>query len=1641
MSGDASAQTAPAPNFAPTSPAARRAPGFCIACSRRHAFFIAIEEGDAECVSRFLDDDPNWLRQNDKNPSYDRGRNGWHLAASKGQVEVLRVLVERARRGDVADSLRRGGGRHGSISMRLAAGLRPAAGPDEVLRELLNGRSARGVSPLMLAASHDRADAVAYLLSVGADPWLADYEGRCAVHYAARAGAVRGLTALLGPDQPHPPPGRGAGERNGVNSRYVDALDVYGWTPLHYATWANRRPAMAVLIGFDANIIARSAILHNDLYNLPPGATPLHIACLLGCLERVKLLLRAYYETAADLLPSQTAMLATAERRRRARSHPDPRLILTRTQRLPFHIAARCGHRPLLDYLDPSIPLMFLFGGEEEDSGPGGGGGAGGGGATGGGGGVALVGVSRLTVIAARALHVALLASLDTAAGDMQAAEAEAEAAREGRRRRRELRQAAREAAAAAAAHKAGKEPPPEGLKGTLRRLMERGGGGGDKAGQGFAPAGGSLARGSEAGASVGGGGGGGGGHGWRPWRGRSRRAKRRIVPVDDTGAAATAGSGRGPTAAAAGAATGVAAAADGASADRGAVGAADVMPSGAAEALAAAGLPPIGADGDGDGANDNPDADAADGANSDTDTESAADAAADADADAVGGYANENPGLTRTMLRRLYRVALGRRGSVGGVGTAAAAGGPSGGGGGGSRTLSGARAGSGPKPRDAQHHSRRLAAARLSRAGITIPQGPEESVAFFSPGREPGYNAQMPSQILLPALLASSRWTAAGAAAGPAPAGGLGAGGRDSPDTPATGSHDSGGGGAGAGDAGGLVATPGGAHRWSNSGVLRISVNGQPPSACATPLGPRPQQPPLSSRPSWNTASALPLPNFDRSSLDSIGQPPGRVSNPGVGGGAGLPAVPEQAEGGSERTSPAGAGAAATAADAAAAAVAGQGSHQFLTSMLGRTDSGSGAEDGGSGGGGGHRSRRQLPPLQLSSPLGGAGAGAGPSRLRHGSITSAAPSPGLHVPDPGTPTKHAPTAADPHHQEQTAAAAAAALVNSGAGIAAAAAIVYTPTHGHGSGSGGRGGGGGAARALLPGAAVGSSADTTSPFATMAAAAADSDSAAPPEPAAETVAVGEVGVAPAASQLQQQPSWGLASLGHGARNLLQSLRNTIARRGGGGGGGAAGGADGAGSEVLPLITDSPRGHSPRRGGRRGGASRRHRRPSAGSDESPDAGDSPTRHQRPQQGAGDGSSSAHNDSGTNAAAAGRGGAGSAGVRVGNARSHHPFGHHHHHGVRVSANFGRGGAGQTEGAEATAAAAGASPPSRRRGGGGSGGTAAAAGARMPLAKRSLLAAARRMAGGGGGSRARAGGAAGGGGSSDSDSDADAARGEHAAAAAALAAAERADSFGSQASSTASMSPGGTTGGGGGNDEEEDMCPVCLEDKPNLLVQACSHPICMDCARDLVKRHCLTPALCPYCRGVIKGFKARVLAQQAAEAAARQQRRAARREKAAAAAAAAAAAKAKAKPGGQGQRQGNATKPPLSAQQQQQQGAVGVVVVAAGPDATGAAVAAAVAAVAGTPAVEAPMALPGAVEDAPPKEQQPAPVAAPQPLPPQAEQPQQPATQQPQPTRLPSLRQGSSAAALPPLAPSGCGAVRAAAAAAVAVAVVVE
>ncbi len=56
------------------------------------------------------------------------------------------------------------------------------------------------------------------------------------------------------------------------------------------------------------------------------------------------------------------------------------------------------------------------------------------------------------------------------------------------------------------------------------------------------------------------------------------------------------------------------------------------------------------------------------------------------------------------------------------------------------------------------------------------------------------------------------------------------------------------------------------------------------------------------------------------------------------------------------------------------------------------------------------------------------------------------------------------------------------------------------------------------------------------------------------------------------------------------------------------------------------------------------------------------------------------------------------------------------------------------------------------------------------------------------------------------------------------------------------------------GAQEEDEDDVCPVCLDELPNIKLDKCLHRLCISCAKDLCRRHKLTPALCPMCRMVI-------------------------------------------------------------------------------------------------------------------------------------------------------------------------------------------
>lgn len=60
----------------------------------------------------------------------------------------------------------------------------------------LNARDAGGMTALMLASSRDKAGVCMLLIDAGADPWLADVDGRTALDMAARSGAAQALALL-----------------------------------------------------------------------------------------------------------------------------------------------------------------------------------------------------------------------------------------------------------------------------------------------------------------------------------------------------------------------------------------------------------------------------------------------------------------------------------------------------------------------------------------------------------------------------------------------------------------------------------------------------------------------------------------------------------------------------------------------------------------------------------------------------------------------------------------------------------------------------------------------------------------------------------------------------------------------------------------------------------------------------------------------------------------------------------------------------------------------------------------------------------------------------------------------------------------------------------------------------------------------------------------------------------------------------------------------------------------------------------------------------------------------------------------------------------------------------------------------------
>ncbi|OAY74526.1 E3 ubiquitin-protein ligase XB3-like [Ananas comosus] len=206
--------------------------------SDEHAFFGAIQAGDADAVRSALRADPELLR---RTTIYDR-LSALHIAAANGRVEVLSLILD------------------GSLH------------PDVVNRHKQ--------TPLMLAAMHGEIDCLRKLLESGANILMFDsLHGRTCLHHAAHYGQSDCLQAILSAARSSPVAGSWG------FARFVNVRDDSGATPLHLAARQGRHDCVHILLENGAIVSAPTGT-----YGFP-GSTPLHLAARGGSLDCVRQLL------------------------------------------------------------------------------------------------------------------------------------------------------------------------------------------------------------------------------------------------------------------------------------------------------------------------------------------------------------------------------------------------------------------------------------------------------------------------------------------------------------------------------------------------------------------------------------------------------------------------------------------------------------------------------------------------------------------------------------------------------------------------------------------------------------------------------------------------------------------------------------------------------------------------------------------------------------------------------------------------------------------------------------------------------------------------------------------------------------------------------------------------------------------------------------------------------------------------------------------------------------------------------------------------------------------------------------------------------------------------------------------------------
>lgn len=236
---------------------------------------------------------------------------------------------------------------------------------DTLLYTVVNQRTHRGTTPLMVACDKGYDAIVEMLLGAGADPLMLDlYNCRTCLHYAAMNGRTSCIDLLTRDDTTVEHGGRRLPLRECLvddiqvsSAKYIDQRSFGGLTPLHFATVAGSIDSVQVLLRRGAAIMVKTdgdAFIGDEYLN--PGSSPLHVAVLVNNMSIAHAIIQAHAE-----MMSATGQIS-ADRGRRpweGHSRTDIRSMRNSHRKLPYHLARERGRRNLMQLVDPRINADF----------------------------------------------------------------------------------------------------------------------------------------------------------------------------------------------------------------------------------------------------------------------------------------------------------------------------------------------------------------------------------------------------------------------------------------------------------------------------------------------------------------------------------------------------------------------------------------------------------------------------------------------------------------------------------------------------------------------------------------------------------------------------------------------------------------------------------------------------------------------------------------------------------------------------------------------------------------------------------------------------------------------------------------------------------------------------------------------------------------------------------------------------------------------------------------------------------------------------------------------------------------------------------------------------------------------------------